>query len=291
MSKKMEELCEYKDVEKKRLIFSMIITGTVMVIEVIGGIITNSLALFSDAGHMFTHFFALLMSFVAIKIASKMPCHHRTFGLYRAEIIAALFNSLFLFGVTGYILYESFLRILKPEPILEFEMLIVAILGLIVNIITVAILHRSSHEDLNIKGAYIHMIGDTASSVAIIIGVIILMFTGWYIIDPLLALGIAVVILIWAIRLFKDSIEILLEMAPKGMDIDQVSAALKKEISEIKEIYDMHIWVITSNMYSFTARIAVNDTENENYKDLMYKIKDFLQQKYGIIHSTIEFEF
>ena len=186
----MEELCEYKDVEKKKLILSMSITGIVMVIEVIGGIFSNSLALLSDAGHMFTHFFALLMSFVAIKIASKLPCHHRTFGLYRAEIIAALFNSLFLFGVTGYIFYESILRILQPEPILEFEMLMVAIIGLIVNIITVTILQKSSHEDLNVRGAYIHMIGDTGSSVAIIIGVVILIFTDWFIIDPLLAIGI-----------------------------------------------------------------------------------------------------
>ncbi|MFX1450827.1 MAG: cation diffusion facilitator family transporter [Promethearchaeota archaeon] len=287
----MEELCEYKDVEKRKLILSMSITGIVMVIEVIGGILSNSLALLSDAGHMFTHFFALLMSFVAIKVASKLPCHHRTFGLYRAEIIAALFNSLFLFGVTGFIFYESILRILKPEPILEFEMLFVAIIGLIVNIITVAILHKSSHGDLNIRGAYIHMIGDTGSSVAIIIGVIILIFTDWYIIDPLLAIGIGTVIIIWAMRLFSDSIKILLEYAPKGMTIDVVSAALKKEIPEIKEIYDMHIWVITSNMFSFTARIVVNDAQYENFKKIQYKVKDFLQQKYGIIHSTIEFEF
>ncbi len=287
----MEELCEYKGVEKKRLVLSMIITGSVMIIEVIGGIFSNSLALLSDAGHMFTHFFALLMSFVAIKIASKLPCHHRTFGLYRAEIIAALFNSLFLFGVTGYIFYESILRILQPEPILEFEMLIVAIIGLIVNIITVAILHESSHEDLNIKGAYIHMIGDTGSSVAIIIGVIILIFTDWYIIDPLLAFGIGVVIIIWAIRLFSDSIKILLEYAPKGMTIDIVSAALKEEIPEIKEIYDMHIWVITSNMYTFTARIALNNTEYESFGNILNRIKDFLNDKYGIIHTTIEFEF
>ncbi|NVM01790.1 MAG: cation transporter [Candidatus Helarchaeota archaeon] len=287
----MEELCEYKDVERKRLILSMVITGIVMVVEVIGGIITNSLALLSDAGHMFTHFFALLMSFVAIKIATKLPCHHRTFGLYRAEIIAALFNSLFLFGVTGYIFYESILRILQPEPILAFEMLIVAIIGLIVNIITVAILHESSHEDLNIKGAYVHMIGDTASSVAIIIGVIILIFTEWYIIDPLLAIGIGVVIMIWAFRLFSDSIKILLEYAPKGITIDDVSTALKKEISEIEEIYDMHIWVITSNMYTFTARIALNNTKYENFGNILSRIKEFLNDRYGIIHTTIEFEF
>lgn len=269
----------------------MIITGTVMIIEMVGGILTNSLALLSDGGHMFTHFFALLISYIAIIIASKKACHHRTFGLYRAEIIAALFNSLFLFGVTAYIFYQGIIRLFQPEPILILDMLFIAIIGLIVNVITILILHKSASTDFNIKGAYIHMIGDTASSIAIIIGAIILMFTNWYFIDPIIAIGIALVISIWAVRLFKDSINILLEAAPKGMNIDKVSAELKEKVPEIGDIYDMHIWVITSNMYSLTAHMTLNNTKNEDYKETLLKIKEVLNEKFGIIHSTIEINY
>ncbi|MFX1293385.1 MAG: cation diffusion facilitator family transporter [Promethearchaeota archaeon] len=285
----LDQFLEYKTSDKQKLIYSMIITGSIMVVEVIGGILANSLALLSDAGHMFTHFFALLISYIAIIIASKEPCHHRTFGLYRAEILAALFNSIFLFGVTGYILYKGIQRLIQPEPILGFEMLLISIVGLIVNIITVLILHGSAREDINVKGAYLHMIGDTASSIVIIIGALILIFTNWYFLDPILAIGISIVIFVWAARLFRDSINILLETTPKGLNIDIVSTELKSEISEIKEIYDMHIWVITSNMYSFTAQIAINKADYEKSQEILNKIKMILNEKYRIVHSTIEF--
>lgn len=287
----MEELCEYKEAEKGKLILSMTITGIVMVIEVIGGIFSNSLALIGDAGHMFTHFFALIISYFAILIAAKRPCHHRTFGLFRAEILAALFNSMIIFGVTVYIVYEAILKLLQPQPILGIEMLIVAIVGLIVNIITISILHGSTHDDINVKGAYIHMIGDTGSSVAIIIAAIIVIFTNWYFLDPILAIGIAVVIFYWAAKLFRDSIHILLEGTPKGIFIDQVSKELKEHIPEIINISDMHIWVITSELYSFTANISLRDGDFEKSKEILLKIKEFLLEKYKIIHSTIEIDY
>lgn len=287
----MDEICEYKGTEKNKLAISMIVTSTVMIIEFIGGILSNSLALLSDAGHMLTHFFALLISYTAIIIASKKACHHRTYGLYRAEIIAAFFNSLFLFGVTAYIFYEGILRLIQPQRILVSEMLFIAIIGLVANFITIVILRKSVVSDINIKGAYIHMIGDTGSSIAIIIGAIILMFTNWYYIDPILAIGIACIISVWAGKLFKDSINILLETAPKGMNSDIVSAKLKEKIPEIRDIYDMHIWVITSNMYAFTANIALIDAEYEKSREILLKIKEILNEEFGIMHSTIEFDY
>jgi cobalt-zinc-cadmium efflux system protein len=219
-------LHEYRSVEKKKLKLTMAITGSVMIVEAVGGILTNSLALLSDAGHMFTHFFALGISFAAIIIASKEPCHHRTYGFYRAEILAALFNSLFLFAVTAYILYAGIRRLIQPESILGLQMFFVALVGLAVNAISVWILSGSAKGDLNIKGAFLHMMADTISSIVIVFGAIVLYFTGWYFIDPLLAIGICVVIFVWAWRLFRDSIDILLEMAPKGMNIEEVGAEL-----------------------------------------------------------------
>jgi len=283
-------LHEYRGVEKKKLKLTMAITGSVMIIEVIGGVLTNSLALLSDAGHMFTHFFALGVSFAAIIIASREPCHHRTYGFYRAEILAALFNSLFLFAVTACILYAGVWRLIHPKSILGLQMFLVAGIGLVVNVISVFILQTSAKDDLNIRGAFLHMLADTVSSIVIVFGAIILYFTGWYIIDPVLAIGISLVIFAWAWRLFRDSIDVLLETAPKGMNIDELGAELKKEIPEIQDIQDMHVWVITSNMYSFTAHIAIGDVNRGRSNEILQAINKLLSERYDIEHTTIQFD-
>lgn len=283
-------LHEYRSVEKKKLKLTMAITGSVMIVEAVGGVLTNSLALLSDAGHMFTHFFALGISFAAIIIASKEPCHHRTYGFYRAEILAALFNSLFLFAVTAYILYAGIRRLIKPESVLEIQMFLVALIGLAVNALSVWILQGSARDDLNVKGAFLHMLADTISSIVIVFGAIVLYFTDWYIIDPLLAIGISVVIFVWAWRLFRDSIDVLLETAPKGMDIDEMGTELKKAIPEIQEIHDIHVWVITSNMYSFTAHIAIGQANRGRSNEVLKAINKLLSEKYNIEHTTIQFD-
>ena len=286
----LAHLHEYRSIERRKLKLAMIITGTVMIVEVVGGILTNSLALLSDAGHMFTHFFALGISFAAIIIACKEPCHHRTYGFYRVEILAALFNSIFLFVVTAYILYEGVKRLIHPGPVLGLQMFLVAVVGLIVNAVSVLILRGSARDDLNIKGAFLHMLADTVSSVVIVLGAIILYFTRWYVIDPLLAIGISLVIFVWAWKLFKDSVNVLLESAPKGINIDNVSAELKKEIAEIQDIRDMHIWEITSNMYSLTAHIAISNSSQAESKGILERINTFLNEKYDIEHTTIQFD-
>ena len=283
-------LHEYRSVEKKKLKLTMAITGSVMIVEAVGGVLTNSLALLSDAGHMFTHFFALGISFAAIIIASKEPCHHRTYGFYRAEILAALFNSLFLFAVTAYILYAGIRRLIQPEPILGLPMFFVALVGLAVNAISVWILGGSARDDLNIKGAFLHMLADTISSIVIVFGAIVLYFTGWYFIDPLLAIGICLVIFVWAWRLFRDSIDVLLETAPKGMNINELSAELRKAIPEIQDIQDIHVWVITSNMYSFTAHIAIGQVNRSRSNEILMAINKLLSEKYNIEHTTIQFD-
>lgn len=288
--KSQDLLHKYRSIERRKLKLTMAITGTVMVVEVIGGFLTGSLALLSDAGHMFTHFFALGITYAAILCATKEVCHHRTYGFYRVEILAALFNSLFLFGVTGYIFYEGVKRLLNPQPILGLQMFFVALLGLVVNTISVFILHGTQREDLNVKGAFLHMLADTASSVVIVIGAVIIYFTSWLVIDPLLSLGIAVVIFCWAWGLFRDSINVLLETAPKGINADIVSKELKENISEIKEISDIHIWEITSKMYSMTAHIKMPNMNIEKSKEILDKINRYVNEKYDIEHTTIQFE-
>jgi cobalt-zinc-cadmium efflux system protein len=286
----LSDIHEYKNVTKNRLVLSMIITASVMVIEVIGSVLTGSLALGSDAGHMFTHFFALAISFTAIIISCKEPCHHRTFGYYRAEILAALFNSIFLFGVTAYIFFQGIERLLNPQPVLGYEMFLVALAGLAANGISILILRNSVRNDLNVRGAFLHMFADTASSVLIIIGAIVVSLTGWYIIDPLLGIGISILIFVWAFGLMRDSINVLMETSPKGINSDVVMAEIKKNVPEVTSISDMHIWEITSGMYSLTAHIEANITSSGNVNEIIHKINKILNDKFGIEHTTIQME-
>lgn len=281
---------EYRNAAKNRLLLSMIITGSVMVVEILGSILTGSLALFSDAGHMSTHLFALGISFAAAVIACKEPCHHRTFGFYRVEILAALFNGLFLFGVTAYIFFEGVKRLLAPQPVFGFEMLLVALLGLAANGLSIILLRGSVGGGLNVKSAFLHMLADAASSVVVIIGAVIVSITGWYIVDPLLGIGISVLIFVWAWGLLKDSVNVLLETAPKGMDMDTVSSELITNVPEIVEITDLHVWEITSGMYSLTAHIKVDKIGFENSKKVLHRINKVLDKEFGIGHTTIQLE-
>ena len=287
----VDELTEYRSVEKKKLLFTIILTGTMMVVEILGGFLTHSLALISDAGHMFTHFFALAISFKAIYFADQKCCHHRTFGFYRLEILSALFNSLLLFAVTAWILIEGIRRMIHPASVLGIQMFLVAVVGLIVNLVSVWILHGTSKDDLNVKGAFLHMLGDTLSSVVIVIGAIVIYFTGWSVIDPILSIGIAFVICLWGWGLFKDSVNILLESVPRGVTTDEVTKVLTKAIPSIQEITDLHIWAITSNMYSMTAHIKLRDSANqENEKAIAGKIRQIANEQFNIEHTTIEFD-
>lgn len=284
-----ENLSEYHGVEKKRLILSLLITSIIMMVELVGGLITNSIALISDAGHMFTHCFAIGTGLVAIVVARKPPCHHRTFGLYRAEILAAFINGLFLLCVSVLIIYEAILRIIYPLEIISYQMMLIGIIGLIVNIISVFILKDSSKDDLNIKGVFYHMIADTVSSIGIVGAAIVISFTGWNIIDPLISIGISFIILYWAWNVLKDSTRILLEMAPDGLDTDIIKSDVKKKFPEIKELFNAHLWVISSNIYVFSAYARLDDEYDPRSQErLISKINEYLYKEYNITESTIQ---
>ena len=285
-----DHLFEYRTVEKKRLLLSLLITAAVMIVEVIGGLVTNSIALISDAGHMFTHSFAIAVSLIAILIARKPPCHHRTFGLYRAEILAAFVNGLFLLLIVITLVYEAFLRIIHPLEILVFEMLVVALVGLGVNLLSIFILQGSIKKDLNIKGLFYHIIGDTASSIGIVLATVVIYYTGWTFIDPLVSLFISLIIAIWAFGILKESTRILLEMTPKGLNIEMVTNELKTQFPEIKNLYNVHFWTITPEMLVFSAHMKVNNPNmsNNDHKQLMLGITKYLCTNYNIIESTIQ---
>ena len=284
-----EHLFEYRAVEKKKLVLSLSITIGMMFIELIGGILTNSIALISDAGHMFTHSFAIGMSLIAIFIACKPPCHHRTFGLYRAEILAAFINGLTLIPVGGVIIYEAILRTIHPKEVLGFQMFIIAFVGLGINFASIFILRGSHKSDLNVKSVFYHMIGDAISSVGVIIAAVIIFYTAWNIVDPIVSLGISALILYWAWGILRESTRVLLEMAPTGLNVEIIGDDLKTSFPEIEDLYNVHLWAITPDMLVFSAHIKVANTmSSTDQEKLLSKITKHLAEKYNIIESTIQ---
>ena len=285
-----DHLFAYRSVTKKRLFLSLTITIIFMVVEIIGGLLTNSIALLSDAGHMFTHSFAIGISLIAIYIACKPPCHHKTFGMYRAEVLAAFINGLFLIPIVAIIIYEAIMRILYPQEILSFYMLIVAIIGLTVNMISILLLKGSKESNINVKGVVSHMLADAVSSIGIVAVAIIIYYTGWTVLDPIVSIGISIIILYWAIGILRESTTVLLEMAPKGLNIHIVSEDLKSNFDEIVELFNVHLWTITPEMLVFSAHIQVSDNVDmfSNQDSFLKRINDFLQEKYKIIESTIQ---
>jgi cobalt-zinc-cadmium efflux system protein len=289
-NKEHEHKHGYKNTERKKLLLTIIITAVVMVVEIVGGIISKSLALISDAGHMFTHSFALLVSFLAIIYAMKKPTLEKSFGFYRVEIIAALLNGIGLLVISGFIFWEAYKRILNPQHINVIEMIIIAIIGLMANIASAFILAGSSKESLNVKSAFFHMIGDTASSVAIVIGAVIIYFTGFYLIDPVFSILICIAILYWAFILIRDSIHILMETTPRGMDVEKLKEELIKEVDKVEDVHDIHIWQITDSIYNMTAHVVTDNVNIQETSSILEKINDFLAEKYQIGHLVIQFE-
>jgi cobalt-zinc-cadmium efflux system protein len=283
-------LFEHRSTERKKLILSLTITVIVMIVEVVGGLLTRSIALISDAGHMFTHAVAIGISLVAIFIARKPLCHHRTFGLFRAEILAAFVNGLFLLVVAGFIVTESVRRLLHPQEILGQQMLLVAFIGLATNLVSIRILHGSHREDLNVRSVFFHMVADAASSVGLIIAAILIVFTGWNFLDPLVSLGISTAIVTWAWSILRESTAILLEMAPTGLNVDIISNDLKSTFDEITALENVHLWAITADMLVFSAHMKVKAGSRtpETQAQLIQRISQHLTEKYHIIESTIQ---
>ena len=274
---------------KRDLLIALSITVIMMVVEVIGGILSNSLALLSDAGHMLTDNLALLLSFFAMTFASMPATDRRTFGFYRLEILAALVNGIVLVLVSLYIVYEAYLRIIHPQPVAGTLMLIVAMIGLVANVIGAFVLMKHSHASLNIRGAYLHIIGDALSSVGVVIGGGVILYTGWYLIDPLLSIMISLVIVYGAWALVKESVSILLESVPSHINIETISAEIQK-IEGVREAYHIHVWTITSGVYAMSGHVLIEDQPVSSSKDVLDRIRALLADKFKIEHSTIQLE-
>jgi len=265
---------------------AVILTIIFFVIEVVGGIISGSLSLLGDAGHMLIDVFTLLLSLAAIRIARRPPTFTKTFGYHRIEILAAFLNGIILVLVSIWIFVEALERYYKPVYIQGYMMFIVAFIGLIVNIYVTYNLHGT--HDVNIKSAYLHVLTDTLTSIGVIIAAVIILLTGLYVIDPILAFIISFFILYSAVKILYESGRILLEFAPKDIDINKLINDLK-EVNGVLDIHDIHIWSLCSNINLLDAHIVISEDNVKEMNRIREDIKNRLK-KYNIIHSTIEFE-
>ncbi len=274
---------------QRNMLIVLSITAVIMIAEIIGGLLANSLALLSDAGHMLTDILALGLSVVAMSFAQKPPTSSKTYGFYRLEILAAFFNGMLLLFISLYIFYEAYQRLLQPEEIKGLFMLVVASIGLLANGVGILVLRKSAHKNLNVKSALFHIVGDTISSVGVIGGGLVILYTGWYLVDSVISICIGMLILRGAYSLAKESIDIFLEATPKDIDIEELLDDVHK-IEGLKEMHHLHLWTITSGIYAMSAHVLIDDLLTSRSAIILEEIERLLQGKYNIEHTTIQFE-
>ena len=263
------------------------LTTAFMFAEVIGGILTRSLALISDAAHMFTDAAALAIALAAIKIGQRAADHKRTFGYYRFEILAAAFNATILFLVAGYILYEAYQRFRNPPDIQSLGMLVIAVIGLAVNLAGMRVLQQGSDKSLNVKGAYLEVWSDMLGSLGVILAAIVIYLTQWAWVDAAVAAGIGLWVLPRTWKLLKESLNILLEGVPHDVALDKVEQALLA-VPGVHEIHDLHVWALTSGRNSLTVHLVVREGSEE--QGVLRDCTGMLAERFSIRHATVQIE-
>ncbi|MCV3769150.1 MAG: cation diffusion facilitator family transporter [Wolbachia pipientis] len=275
--------------ESKRLIHSIIIVAITMFMEIVGGIISHSLALLSDAGHMLIDLFALVLSWVAHKFSAKKSDLQRSYGYHRLQIIAAFVNGLTLFFISVIIIVESIRRFIFPVDIEWKIMLITAIFGLIANVVVFFILHSKCESNINIKSAVLHVIGDILGSIAAIFASIIIMLTGWQVVDPVLSVFVSIVILSSGYKILKSSCHILLEGTPEGVSAEGIKSRIIFKLPEVIDIHHIHAWSLSDNYFIITMHAKVR--QDAQHTGILYEIKKILLNEFKIAHSTVEIEY
>jgi len=274
---------------KKGLIIALLITTGFMVLEFIGGLITNSLALLADSGHMLSDASSLLLSLVAMWFATKPASPNKTYGFYRFEILAALFNGVTLFVIAGFIIKEAYSRFNDPPTVASGMMMLIAIVGLLANILSAWSLLRKGDvkDNVNLRSAYLHVLGDALGSVGAIIAGLLMLLFGWYIADPIISVIVALLILKSAWGIIKQTIHILMEGVPSGYDMNEIKRTLQT-INGVTNVHDLHVWTITSGMHSLSCHLLIKD--QENCQTVLQEAIEKIEKQFKIQHATIQVE-
>jgi len=273
----------------KRVMIALVLTGTFMFVEIAGGILSGSLALLADAGHMLTDTMALALAAAAFHVSKRPPGGSLTYGYQRFQILAAFVNGLSLLLIVGWILYEAVERFIYPRDILGETMLVVAAAGLVVNIFSFAVLHTGDQDNLNIRGAALHVAGDLLGSVAAIVAAIVIIYTGWTLIDPILSVAVAMLILRSAWSLVKRSAHVLLEGAPDWLDVSDMQERVVANVPGVSGIHHVHVWGLTPQQLMLTMHVTLAGNV-PSQSEVVRQVKAFVETEYGIGHSTVEVE-
>ncbi|MFT3855785.1 MAG: cation diffusion facilitator family transporter [Ilumatobacteraceae bacterium] len=271
-----------------RLRLSFLLIVAFLVVQVVVGIATSSLALLSDAGHMATDALGMGMALAAISAANRTRhAEHRTFGLYRLEILAALANAVLLFAVAGYVLYEAIERLSDPPEIASLPVFVVGLLGLAVNVVSFLLLREGAKESLNLRGAYLEVMSDMLGSAGVVVAAVVMWVTGWGWVDPIVGAGIGLFILPRAWRLGRDAVRVLVQAAPQGIVIDDVRGALLDRPG-VADVHDLHVWTLTSEMDVLTAHLVV--ATGHTSQAVLDDARHLLQDRFGLAHATLQVE-
>lgn len=278
-----------RDGNKKGLTIALLITAGIMLLEFFGGVITNSLALLSDSGHMLSDASSLALSLVAIWFATKPASPNKTYGFYRFEILAALFNGVTLFVIAGFIVWEAIQRFYNPPTVASASMMLIASIGLFANLLSAWALMRKGDvkNNVNLRSAYLHVIGDALGSVGAIIAGLVMWLFGWYIADPIISVLVALLILKGAWGVIKHTVHILVEGTPITIDLNEVKKALES-IEGVIDVHDLHIWTITSGLDSLSCHILIAD--HQDSQKVLQEAIHFIEEHFKIRHTTIQIE-
>ncbi|HEX6940373.1 MAG TPA: cation diffusion facilitator family transporter [Longimicrobiales bacterium] len=272
---------------KKRLKLVLALTGTFMVVEFAGGWLANSLALMADAGHMLTDVASIALSLFAIWFAQRPATPEKTYGYLRWEILAALLNGAALIVLSLFIFYEAFRRFREPVEVEGGLMLAVAVGGLLVNVAAALSLHRHAEHSLNVRGAYLHVLGDLLGSVGAIVAALVILATGWTVADPLISLAVGGLILFSSWKLVRESVDVLLEAVPPHIDLSEVREAIDA-IPGVDDVHDLHVWTVTSGYFAMSGHAVVDDPAE--HQRVLQEIHDRLADRFGIRHITVQLE-
>ncbi len=272
-----------------RLLITLMLNFIIPVIQLIGGVYANSMALISDATHNFSDFIAVLISYVGYRVGQRGASAKHTFGYWRAEIMAALLNVAILVGASVYIVYEASQRLFNPEPVTGLVVVWIAGVGVIGNGFSAWLLHKDARHSLNIRGAFLHMVGDLLTSVAVVVGGMVLIFKPWYWLDPVLSLLIVYFILKNCWGILKEAGGILMNATPTGIDIEEVKETLE-QISGVCGVHYLHAWNLSSSSIAFSCHIVVSDQPVSQTETLARTIRETLLNRFGIDHPVLQFE-
>jgi len=272
-----------------RFVLAMALTSFTMVAQVFAGLWTGSLALLSDSAHVFLDLLALGMSYVALRLAAQPADDRHTYGFHRLQVLAALVNGATLLLVTFEIFREAWERLRHPAPVLVGPMLVVAIIGLVANLLVAFVLGGHDHENLNVHSAFLHVLGDALSSVGVIVAGAIMAVTGWTVADPLASVLIGLVILAGSGRVLRGAVHILVEGVPEGLTVSRVSEVMGK-VPGVAEVHDLHVWTVGPGYVALSAHVVLDDQSLSQAQAVMDGLKESLRQGFGIEHTTVQFE-